>query len=226
MVLFGVPILVVLFLGLLAAILAVVLAIVTEGRYFGKAISNLVYDRLGPAIFQEAAEAERWDALANALQLEAGSRLLDIGTALGGLPIRLAEIENLKLRTYGVELSPSMTTAAASRATKRGLTNRVSFVLADASDPLPFRSGSFGAVSALGVLEGMKSPDRTLAEMHRVLEPDGSLVLSIYSGLSSILVALSEGWYTAKLNQLGNYKTELQDLRRTHKILIAKGKSA
>jgi SAM-dependent methyltransferase len=48
---------------------------------------------------------------------------------------------------------------------------------------LPFRDGSFGAVTSFETLEHVREPDRLLDELHRVLGPDGVLVLSTPNAL-------------------------------------------
>lgn len=215
------PVLLVLCLVVLAAALVAVFAILTEGRYFGSSLPIWAYDRWGATIFQLQSEVEQWKGLADQIHLGPGGRLLDIGTAIGDLPISMAELDIPRLRAYGIERSPSMAATAVTRSKERGASDQVEFVLADASDPLPFTNGVFSAVAALGVLEGMRNPDWVLVEMERVLEPEGKLVLSLYRGASSILVSLSERWYKEKLSRLAEFKTERRSLRKSHDILIA-----
>lgn len=201
-----------------AACLVVFFAIATEGRYFGASLSHWTYDRFGPSIFRLQSETRQWQTLATYLHLKAGARLLDIGTAVGDLPISLAEMGFTDVRAYGVERSPTMVAAAGRNSAIRGTRGRVSFVLANANSALPFAENAFSAVTALGILEGLGEPDRVLAEMVRVLEPDGKVVVSVYRGASSLVVSLSERWYRARLP---GFTLERRGLRKSHDILIA-----
>jgi ubiquinone/menaquinone biosynthesis C-methylase UbiE len=201
-----------------AACLVVFFAVATEGRYFGASLSHWTYDRIGPSIFRLQSEAGQWQTLARYLHLIEGERLLDVGTALGDLPISFAQIDFAGVRAYGLERSPTMVAAAARDSARRGTRDRVSFVLADANSPLPFAAEAFSVVTALGILEGLGEPDRVLAEIVRVLEPDGKVVVSVYQGASSLVVSLSEQWYRARLL---DFTLERRNLRKSHDILIA-----
>lgn len=213
--------LVVLLLAAIVVVLAAVLAVVTEGRYYGKSISRWTYEKFGPAIFRIQSEAVTWKRLAEDIHLGPSACVLDIGTAIGDLPISLAELRGQGLTAYGIELSPSMAHEAVQEAESRGVGDRTLFVIADASASLPFAGGVFSAVAAFGILEGMKSPARVLAEMDRIAASDGMLLVSVYRGSSSLIVALGEQWYRRELSKLGKYTTKRRPLRKTHDVLVA-----
>ncbi len=58
---------------------------------------------------------------------------------------------------------------------------------------LPFRDGSFDFVNAGGVLHHLRSPERGLAELLRVLRPGGTLTVGLYGrgGLVPLLLGLA-----------------------------------
>jgi len=201
---------------------AAVFAILTDGRYFGKALVRWIYDRLGPAIFAVRSEQVVWRALAHDAGLKSGDRFLDIGTAIGDLPISLAGALTPPIRTFGLELSETMAMAARRAAEQAGVAERVSFVVADATDPLPFRAESFDGTAALGVLETLRRPAAVLAEMHRILRPGGAMILSVYLGPARLAASIGERWYRRQLAQLGPYSGKRVDLRRSHDALIAR----
>jgi SAM-dependent methyltransferase len=109
------------------------------------------------------------------LGLPPGSRVLEVGCGAG-----LATVE-LCRRGFEVEandLSEEMVALAARRVADAGLGELAVVRLADVHE-LPDESGSYTLVVALGVLPWLHSPDRALAELARVLAPDGHLVATV-----------------------------------------------
>jgi SAM-dependent methyltransferase len=67
------------------------------------------------------------------------------------------------------------------------------YVAADLTGRLPFRTGAFRCVVAGEIIEHVPDPDRVLQEIHRVLVPGGTLVIStpnIVSWANRVLVPL------------------------------------
>ncbi len=202
---------------------ATLFVIVTDGRYFGKRLMHRVYDRLGPAIFSARSEAEHWRDLAEALQLRGDEVLLDVGTAVGDLPLTIAAMPNFCGRVVGIDWSSRMIAAAQAEATRRGLGNRTRFQVTDVRGVLPFKVGEFDVVSCLGLLETLPHPERILRELRRVLKPDGVLVLSLYKGqVTQRLVALGLDWYQQHLAALGLQDLQVVSCRRHHDIVIVR----
>jgi SAM-dependent methyltransferase len=96
-----------------------------------------------------------------------GGWAADIGAAAGG---NTRVLQSLGWRTLALEYSQT----GAELTRSRGL--QVS--RADAHD-LPLRDGSVGAVTALDVLEHLEDDARAARELHRVLRPDGVLVVAV-----------------------------------------------
>jgi SAM-dependent methyltransferase len=194
--------------GLVLGVVSALAVVLTEGRFGGAGLMRRLYDRVGPALFGARSEADTWRALLAALDLRGGERLLDVGTAIGDLPRTLAAQPNGPRLALGIDWSPRMLATAAEVARSRGLTERTGFVVADARSPLPFPNGVFDVVICFGVLETVRRPEPVLAELVRVLAPDGTLVLSRYRGWATRTGALSLEWYRARLAPAG-----LDDLR-------------
>lgn len=120
------------------------------------------YDALRPV---DEAWWQVFDALVAAGDLR-GRRVLELGCGTGRLAAALAERAYAKV--WAVDASPEM--AAAARAA--GVTVRVA-----EAKRLPFRDGWFDRVVARMAVHLLDRP-RAFAEAHRVLAPDGLLVLA------------------------------------------------
>jgi SAM-dependent methyltransferase len=110
-------------------------------------------------------------ALLDAAGVEAGTRLLDVGTG-PGVVARAAVARGA--RVTAVDAEPSMTEAAARNVP--GLDVRVA-VLPD----LPLPDGAFGAVTGNFVINAVGDPPTALAELRRVLRAGGRLALTCWN---------------------------------------------
>jgi arsenite methyltransferase len=107
--------------------------------------------------------------LADAMDLRAGDRVLDVAAGIGTTALLLAGERDVNV--VGVDLGPVQVANAERRANQHGLAGRVRFELGDA-ERLPFPDGSFSAVvceCALCTFPAKKAA----AEFARVLAPGG-----------------------------------------------------
>jgi ubiquinone/menaquinone biosynthesis C-methylase UbiE len=143
--------------------------------------------------------------LLEAGRLRLGARLLDVGCGLGA-SARLAATE-FGLRVDAVDASPAI--VARARSKLEG--SRVRWATASLPD-LPFENDSFDAVLAECVLSTM---DRrpALAEIARVLKPDGVLMISdveaagvaipaIGHDILGTALCISDAWRPAEMDKL------------------------
>jgi ubiquinone/menaquinone biosynthesis C-methylase UbiE len=108
--------------------------------------------------------------LAEMLNLGAGSRVLDIGSGLGGPARTLAETYGCHVT--GIDLTQDFCDAATALSTWVGMSDRVSFQQGDATK-LPFADGQFDVAMTIHVAMNIAAKDRMYAEARRVLKPAG-----------------------------------------------------
>lgn len=106
-----------------------------------------------------------------ALDLQPNDRLLDVGCGTGAaVRAAAATVE----RAVGVDLSPQMIERARELATDAP---GAEFVVGD-SENLPFEPDAFTAVLCTASFHHYPDPQKAMAEMVRVLTPDGRLVIA------------------------------------------------
>jgi SAM-dependent methyltransferase len=99
-----------------------------------------------------------------------GRRVLDVGCGQGELMLLLAKGNTVS----GLDFSQKMVGVCRSK----GL-----FVKLGDAEKIPFLSGSFDVVCAVGLVEYLKSDDHFFQEVHRVLVPHGFAVVSFRNEL-------------------------------------------
>ena len=201
--------------------LLLLFVLATDGRYFGKPLVDWVYDRLGSSIFSSRSEEARWRQLAKALELTGEERILDVGTAIGDLPISLAALPGFQGTVVGVDRSAPMIATAQQKATLRNLEQHATFMASDIRVGLPFKQNEFDVVVCLGLLETLPHPEDSLTELIRVLKAEGKLVLSLYKGSASLIASLDLGWYEKQLKPSGFEIVCALPLRRSQDIVVA-----
>ena len=100
----------------------------------------------------------------------ASGRILDVGTGPGYLPFEIAK-RAPSLTITGIDLSSAMVRIARANAIKRGFSDRLRFLQANASD-LPFEDGYFDLVVSTLSFHHWARPLDCLKELHRVLKAD------------------------------------------------------
>ena len=97
--------------------------------------------------------------------------LLDAGCGTGNL---LASVRRRRrdIDLHGIDFSEAMLRRA------RAKLSEAQFLPGDLNAALPYPDGSFDVVTCINVLYAVARPERTLAELRRVLKPGGTLILS------------------------------------------------
>ncbi len=124
------------------------------------------------------------DGLIASLELQPGSRLLDLGAGSGWPALYMAEKSGCSVTL--VDLPANGLRIAEERATKDGISHRVTTVIADAAH-LSFPDSSFDAISHSDLLCCLKHKRSVLASCRRTIRPNGRMaftVISVAPGLS------------------------------------------
>jgi ubiquinone/menaquinone biosynthesis C-methylase UbiE len=112
--------------------------------------------------------------LAQALDISASSRVLDIGSGLGGPSRYLATTYGCDV--VGVDLSESFVDAATFLSRQSGLSDRVSYQRANALS-LPFRDAVFDVAWTQHVAMNIANRSELYAQAYRVLRPGGRFAI-------------------------------------------------
>lgn len=101
------------------------------------------------------------------------SSILDVGCGTGEI-LRLISETSHKIQLTGIDISPNMLEKAKSK-----IGNKANLILSD-SEKLPFNDYSFDLVMCNDSFHHYPSPLNVLSEFHRVLKPEGILLISDY----------------------------------------------
>jgi ubiquinone/menaquinone biosynthesis C-methylase UbiE len=102
-----------------------------------------------------------------------GERVLELGPGPGAFTVEAARRTGPQGRLIAVDIQPRMIAHVETRARQAGLTNVETHVASAHSLPLP--ATSVDRAFLITVLGEIPDPNRALAELHRVLAPDGVL---------------------------------------------------
>jgi ubiquinone/menaquinone biosynthesis C-methylase UbiE len=132
------------------------------------------FDRWSATYEQDRASRRLLQIQAEALEILAPGHddvLLDLGCGTGAAVRQAAATV---ARAVGFDLSPAM--IARARTLGANLAN-VEFLEGDVSGPLPFADGEFTAILCTTAFHHFPRPRDTIAEIARVLAPDGRIVI-------------------------------------------------
>jgi len=140
----------------------------------GKDLDRLTPEDLAPVdefhIRGRAATLE----LARAARLDSSRRVLDVGSGIGGTSRCLAR--EFGCRVTGIDLTEEYCRTAAMLSARIGLEHLVDYRQGDATN-LPFADASFDVVWTEHAAMNIPDKLRLYREMHRVLEPGGTLAI-------------------------------------------------
>jgi len=134
----------------------------TYSRYYDSVYQLMPYRKL------------LWDAYV-ALDLQPGMRVLDAGCGTGNFEHFIAEKNHPPVDIDAVDFSSGMLVRAREKCA--GL-DHVRFTEANLNGKLPFEDSTFDRIVSINVLYALEDWDHTVAELLRVLKPEGRMVLT------------------------------------------------
>jgi demethylmenaquinone methyltransferase/2-methoxy-6-polyprenyl-1,4-benzoquinol methylase len=126
-------------------------------------------------------EQEKLRRFAVHFRLRPGERVLDAGCGSGRLIPLVLQAVGAGGSLVELDFAPGMVDLARGKAEDE----RVQFIVGDVHQ-LPFPDGRFDRVIALALLPHLDDPGMALREFHRVLRPDGMLVIAHQLGREAL----------------------------------------
>ena len=130
--------------------------------------------------------AEDWLRFADQVNVCEDSRVLEVGSGSGGPAVYLATARGCHV--VGVDLNEHGVRNGERLATMRGIADRVTFQLVDASKPLPFPAAAFDVILSNDAMCHISNRLEVLRDWHRVLRPHGRILFTdgmVVTGLVS-----------------------------------------
>lgn len=108
-----------------------------------------------------------------------GSTFLDVATGTGDLAVTLVR-KKKPVKVFGIDISEGMLRFGQKKMAKLGLESMVTLQQEDC-EALSFSDNSFEAVTVGFGIRNFLHPEKGLAEMHRVLKPNGEVIILEFS---------------------------------------------
>ncbi len=109
------------------------------------------------------------------VNIEPGFKILDYGCGPGSYAVAAAKLVGETGMVYALDIHPLAVKQVQKTAASKGLAN-IETILSDCATGLP--DESIDVVLFYDTLHKLNEPDKVLAELHRVLKPDGILSFS------------------------------------------------
>ena len=126
-----------------------------------------------------------------------GHEFLDIGCGTGDLAIAVMQ-KAPTTRVTGIDVSPDMLARATVKTQKAGLSDRITYQQADATE-LPFRDASFDGIISAFCIRNIVDRSAALSEMRRVLRPGGTVAILELAAPRNPVLRLIHNTYTHHL---------------------------
>jgi SAM-dependent methyltransferase len=131
--------------------------------------------------------ADEYRSFLDLVKLSPGQKVLDVATGSGGPAIFLAKETGCQV--VGIDINETGIQNAQRLAAEHGLADRVTFSLADASEPLPFPDETFDAILSIDSINHFKDRGNVLKEFRRVLKTGGRVLFTDAVVITGILTS-------------------------------------
>lgn len=205
------------------------LIVIGEGTYLGRPVVRWIYNR-GAQIYDRVRQhVTQHDQHYLAVPLRLAllhlplAPALDVATGTGRVALLLAHEEWYHGQIVGLDLSPRMLEIAQHKAHATGVDHRITWCLGSGDDLSRWQDASFGVVTCLEAVEYFPRPRRAISEMWRVLQPNGTLIISAWTANQARLLpakALSAQQMQAFLATLGCVECEIRPWQAGHYDLL------
>jgi demethylmenaquinone methyltransferase/2-methoxy-6-polyprenyl-1,4-benzoquinol methylase len=120
--------------------------------------------------------------------------VLDVAGGTGDIAFRIVEASNRQAHATVLDINGSMLGVGAERAEKKGLSENLTFVEANAED-LPFEANSFDAYTIAFGIRNVPRIEVALSEAYRVLKRGGRLLVLEFSEVElPVLDKIYDAW--------------------------------
>ncbi|MDQ0455402.1 bifunctional demethylmenaquinone methyltransferase/2-methoxy-6-polyprenyl-1,4-benzoquinol methylase UbiE [Rhizobium paknamense] len=134
-------------------------------------------------------------------------KVLDVAGGTGDIAFRIIEASKRTAHATVLDINGSMLAVGAERAKKRGLSENLTFVEANAED-LPFGDNQFDAYTIAFGIRNVPHIDKALSEAHRVLKRGGRLLVLEFSEVEMpLLDRVYDAWSFNAIPRFGKMIT-------------------
>jgi SAM-dependent methyltransferase len=129
--------------------------------------------------------ADEYRDFISLLNLSPGQQVLEVASGSGGPAIFLAK--ETACRYTGIDINENGIENSRKLATETGLTEEITFLVADASRELPFADETFHAIVCIDSINHFRDRVKVFREFRRVLKKDGRLLFTDAVVITGIL---------------------------------------
>ena len=134
-------------------------------------------------------------------------KVLDVAGGTGDIAFRIVEASGRKAHATVLDINGSMLAVGAERARKKGLSDNLTFVEANAEE-LPFQPNTFDAYTIAFGIRNVPRIDVALSEAHRVLKRGGRLLVLEFSEVElPLLDRIYDEWSFKAIPRFGKMIT-------------------
>ncbi len=152
-----------------------------RGVYMGRRIAPIMtYEGAEWLVRPEREQEEQPDKMLDALKIEPGLSVADVGAGVGYTSVRLAKRVGPTGKVYATDLQPQMIAMMKSNLQEAGITNVQPILCTAANSKLP--DGKIDLILMVDVYHECPDPELVLNQMKKALKPGGKLVLIEFKG--------------------------------------------